>query len=166
MKRNSIKLKLYAIHFSSKGEINVNDDKGVCYYPSDIHHLKGSVLMHESYYNELFGYDRQSTSHRNKRISVVKISRIEGKKTYSIYRKFYPVKTPVMKGIIALPYHDLLFLKDIHNSIIKEDVCIKKGCRFMFFLKHPDEVVSISFVVSIFSLLVALLSLIITVILL
>lgn len=166
MKKKSIELKLYAIRYSSNGEINVNDDKGVCYYPNDIHNLNGSALIHEDYYDKLFGIDRQSTSYWHKRLSIVEITREENNKTFSIYRKFYPVKSVEMKGKIAVTYHDILFLKEEHHSILKEDVYIEKGSILMFFLKHPNEVVYISFVVSVLSLLIALLSIILTIILL
>ena len=160
-----VQLFVIASTHDTDGKRKVNDKGEYKYhYDRDVRIYDDVVILHLDYYEKLFGKKRNEAGALNKRLSVVKITNIVNNKKYSIYRRFIPCKDNDMKGKAAVSYHSLLFLKEDDNNLLGKNVEIQKGSGVKYYMKHPDAIVFISFMLASFSILLGVLSLVIAII--
>ena len=159
------KCTLYAISPCEDGKASYDDNKFCFHFKPDVSSFEDTAVLHIDEYEKLFGKKRNSTNAFCKRLSVVKITYMDdnGRK-WSVYRKFRPSYMNQSKGKVAVSYHTPLFLKDEEGSILGKDVSIQKSNFINFYLTHPNEVVQISLVLALWSLVLGILSIILSLI--
>ena len=160
-------LTLYALIATKKGGRQEFDDvKYRLHYKPDVSYFEDTAVLYIDEYEKLFNKGRNNANAMLKRLSVVKITYVDDNgQTWSVYRKFRPCYDKQCRGKIAVTYHTLLFLKDEDGSILGKKVFVKKGSRLMYYLKHPNEIVQISFVLAILSVILGALALVLTLVL-
>lgn len=157
---------LYALA-TTKGacKLEFDDVKYYLHYKPDVSSFEDTVVLHIDEYEEIFKQVRNRANGILKRLSVVKITYVDNNgQSWSVYRKFRPCYDKQCIGKVAVTFHTLLFLKDEDGSILGNKVFVKKGCCLMYYLKHPNEVVQISFVLALLSMILGAFALILTLI--
>lgn len=155
---------LYALTATEKsGRLEFDDAKYRLHYKPDVSSFEDTAVLHIDEYEKIFKKGRNCANVMLKRLSVVKITYVDNNgQPWSVYRKFRPCYDKGCIGKVAVAYHTLLFLKDEDDSILGKKVVVKKGCWLMYYLKHPNEVVQISFVLAILSVILGILALVLT----
>ncbi len=123
-----------------------------------------SVYMNSHSYNSVFGENRRDSSRRMKRLSVVKISPKEG--GHPIYRKY--VRNPYFKSLednqVALnpaSIREMCSEGQRNSDLVGGDVVVSKGSCFMYYWNHPFHATRISMRLGVASILLALISIVI-----
>lgn len=123
-----------------------------------------SVYMTPNSYQSVFGENRKNSSRRMKRLSVVKITPENG--GYAIYRKY--VYNPYFKSIsncqVALnpaSIREMCGKGQSNSDLVGKEVVVSKGSYFMFYWNHPFHATRISMRLGVVSILLALISIVI-----
>lgn len=158
---------LYALVATKDGGSQEFDNvKYRLHYKLDVSSFEDTAVLHIDEYENIFNKGRNSANAMLKRLSVVKITCMDDNgQTWSVYRKFRPCYDKQCRGKIAVTYHTLLFLTDVDGSVLGKKVFVKKGSRLMYYLKHPNEIVQISFVLAIMSVILGAMALVLTLVL-
>lgn len=123
-----------------------------------------SVYMSPESYAEIIGKCRAKAGRFKRRLTVI---RIFSPKTHrSIYRKF--VTNPMFRGLnktnLALHPSSIRELGD-NKEIVNSSVIVSQGSFFLFFWRHPFHATRISMKLGVFSILLAIISIILTIVL-
>lgn len=123
-----------------------------------------SVYMSSKSYNSVFGNTRRDSSRRMKRLSVVKITPKDG--GYPIYRKY--VCNPYFKSLkenqVALnpaSIREMCGEGKSNSNLVGGEVVVSKGSCFMYYWNHPFHATRISMRLGVASILLALISIVI-----
>ena len=163
-------MKLIALNFAPKdGSIKLDEVKGVNIY-SEIcgdPDYEDSVYMSPGAYVNIFCKTRSKVCRCLQRLSVV---RIKNPKTgASIYRKYE--YNPQFKGVgdndIVLHPASIRELAsgEENDSVVGKDMCVRRGSFFAYYWKHPFHATRISMKLGVFSILLAFVSIALTIIL-
>lgn len=123
-----------------------------------------SVYMSSKSYNSVFGERRKDASRRMKRLSVVKISPENG--GYPIYRKYVcnPYFQSLEENQVALnpaSIREMCGEGKCNADLVGGDVVVSKGSCFMYYWNHPFHATRISMRLGVVSILLALISIVI-----
>lgn len=126
--------------------------------------LEDSVYMSSSSYTMIFNKKRSDDSSSRRRLAVVKITYPQTHR--SIYRKyvFCPDYSGITDNNLALHPSSIRELGD-NKTIVGKDVEVSRGSVFLYFWKHPFHATRISTKLGFLSILLALISIAITVVL-
>ena len=158
-----MKMKLIALNFPSKKGLHTLDevDKNNIY--SDlcgILDIEDTAYMSPGAYAAIFCKVRRKMGPCMKRLSVVKITNPKNGK--SIYRKYE--YNPRFKGIgdndVVLHPASIRELADgeENETLVGKTVCVRPGCKFCYYWNHPYHATRISMKLGIFSIAVAVIS--------
>ena len=163
-----MKMRVIALNFlSSRGTHKENEVEGVNIY-TDLcgnPNYEDSVYMSPAAYVNVFCKRRPKTCRHVQRLSVVKITNPENGE--SIYRKY--VFNPFFKGIgdndMALHPASIRELAGggDNETVVGKHVCARKGCFFAYYWNHPFHATRISMKLGVVSIILACLSIIVTV---
>lgn len=126
-----------------------------------------AVYMNSHSYNSVFGENRRDSSRRMKRLSIVKITPKDG--GYPIYRKY--VCNPYFKSLeenqVALnpaSIREMCGKGQSNSDLVGKKVVVSKGSCFMYYWNHPFHATRISMRLGVASILLALISIVIALI--
>lgn len=126
-----------------------------------------SVYMSSKSYNSVFGENRRDAPRRMKRLSVVKITPKDS--GYPIYRKY--VCNPYFQSLednqVALnpaSIREMCGGGQNNSDLVGGDVVVSKGNFFMYYWNHPFHATRISMKLGVASILLALISIVIALI--
>lgn len=133
------------------------------YSKRSIESLQDCALVQRNDYEELFG--KKSFSQKNYwKGNIVKITF----GTRSIYRRLDISTTKGhTKGVIGLTYSSLGELSCFPNldEPGNSEVTVTKGCRFMYWWRHPNQAARISAVLGFVSIMLSMIGIILSVVL-
>ena len=126
-----------------------------------------SVYMSSKSYSSVFGENRRDASRRMKRLSVVKITPKDS--GYPIYRKY--VCNPYFQSLednqVALnpaSIREMCGEGKCNADLVGGEVVVSKGSCFMYYWNHPFHATRISMKLGVASILLALISIVIALI--
>ena len=159
---------LIALNFPAKNGSSITDQvNGVNIFTEKcgILDLEDAAYLSSGAYEKIFGRKRSKVGRCRKTLSVVKIYNPES--GLSIYRKYQ--YNPDFKGInddmVALhPASIRELVKEDNSEIVGKIVEVSKGNRFCYFWLHPYHATRISMKLGVFSIVLAIFSIIITII--
>lgn len=157
-----------ALNFPSKsGNSPINQVTG-CNIFTDLcgdERQEDSVYMSTGAYKEVFGKSRKDSCRSRKRLSVVRIySKETGK---SIHRKYvynadFSGLNDNMLALNPASIRELCGSGFENADIVGKDLCVTKGCRFMYYWNHPYHATRISMKLGVLSVLLAVVSILIS----
>ncbi len=164
-----MKKTLIALNFpASNGSSILNQVNGVNIFTCKCGKLdlEDTAYLSSGAYENIFGKKRSKVGRCGKLLSVVKIYNPESR--LSIYRKyqFNPDFQGINDDMIALhPASIRELVKEDNSEIVGKTVEVSKGNRFCYFWRHPFHATRISMKLGTFSLFLAVISIIVTIIL-
>lgn len=160
---NAIPKRVIALNYYTKNCSCLDTVKGVNLYTEKCgdESLEDSVYMSPDSYKFIFKKTRTNDNRNRLRLAVVKITSRETHR--SIFRKY--VYNPRFKGLkisnLALSPSSIRELGDNH-SIIGKEVWVSPGSVFCYFWNHPFHATRIATKIGVFSIVLAILSMIVS----
>lgn len=152
-----IKKKVLYLSHTNGNKIDIDLGRMACGMPDlDLTEMSDKAVFYSKDYAEIFGQTKKTSSQGNKQLSVVKIS-YKGK---TIHREFMSLPGMVKQNVALTPRSAYLLGCEGRES--EMEVTVEPGSKFFFYWDHPVHATRISTRLGIYSIVISLIGIIIS----
>ncbi len=112
------------------------------------------VVLHSSMYEKIFKEKKKDVSPSKKQLSIVKVS-YEGRCIHRAY--LYIPASSFNQDHVALTPNSIYELGCVKKTPPLRNVVVSRGCRWMFYWRHPNAAVRMSFRIGLLGIFITIL---------